>query len=142
MKRDEVIAQYQARIATNQQTKLTGDERTFLIRQFIQDLTTLENEAAIRDRCQQEIALLEEGYPKATIAKTRLNQYRSALEQAVKAGELILTDRNSKMYTYQKKKGAERTGEIGQAHHHYAWFYLCYDQQFYEELIVQRSNSS
>lgn len=131
MDRDTIIAAYRNRIRKCVTTKLSGEEQAFLIEAFINDMKVLESEEAIKERCQAEIALLEEGYSKETVAKTRLNRYRTAIQQAVKCRTLKCTATNSKRYEYQKKKGTEETGEVGKAHHHFAYLYMCYDYDTY-----------
>ncbi|MEP0913297.1 telomere resolvase [Leptolyngbya sp. GB1-A1] len=131
MTRDQIISRYRQRINENKLTKLSAEEQAILIREFISSLLSLTCQEDIQARCQEEIALLEEGYGKETVAKTRLNQYRAAIAKAVAEKRIRLTESNSKKYTYEKKKGAEKTGEIGQAHHHYAWFYMRYDNETY-----------
>ncbi len=128
---ETVIAEYRSRIKKGAATKLSGDEQIFLIQAFVNDMKALEAEEVIKKRCQEEIALLEEGYSKETVAKTRLNRYRAAIQKAVAQGTLQLTAINSKQYEYRKKKGTEETGEIGKAHHHFAYLYMCYDYDTY-----------
>ena len=131
MRRAEILAKYQLRIHEGAQTKLKGEEQVFLIQSFIHDLKGLKTESTIKARCEAEIRLLEQGYPQATIGKTKLNRYRSAIQKAVEEGTLKLTQTNSKWYTYEKKQGTEKTGAVGQAHHHFAWLYMCYDNATY-----------
>lgn len=131
MKRDEIIKNYQARIKESLRERLTGFEQECLLQAFIKDLKSLNTEAEIQARCQEEIALLEQGYSKETVAKTRLNRYRRAIQDAVDAGQLKLTKTNSKYYKYEKKQGTEKTGEIGEAHHHFGWLYMHYDNDTY-----------
>jgi Telomere resolvase len=131
MKKDTVIKEYRNRIKVGERTKLKADEQNFLIQEFVRDLLKLTTELKIKERCQQEIKLLEEGYPKETVGKSRLNRYRKAIQEAVNIGRLKLTPTNSKQYTYEKKEGTEKTGGIGQAHHHFAWLYMAYDNDTY-----------
>jgi hypothetical protein len=131
MNRAKVIANYQKRIEEKKQTKLKGEEQEFLIQSFVRDLKKLKTEVEIKNRCQEEITLLEKGYSKETVAKTRLNRYRAAIQEAIEHGSLKMTKTNSKKYKYEKKEGTEKTGEIGQAHHHYGWLYMCYDDDVY-----------
>ena len=130
-RRARVITNYRSRIKKGKRTRLDGKEQALLIYAFISDLKILKTEIEIKTRCQAEIKLLEEGYSKETIAKTRLNLYRSAIQQATEEGNLPLTKMNSKKYEYEKKQGVEKTGDIGQAHHHFGWLYMCYDDDTY-----------
>jgi hypothetical protein len=131
MKRHEIIANYQQRIREGAHTKLEGEEQAFLIKAFITDLKSLKTEASIKTRCEAEIRLLEQGYAKETVAKNKLNRYRSAIQAAVEQGKLNLTEKNSKRYKYGKKEGTDKTGEVGEAHHHFGWLYMCYDNDIY-----------
>lgn len=131
MNREKTIHDYRVRIARGERIKLTRSEQEFLISTFIKDLTRLRTEAGIKARCRREITLLEEGYPKETIAKNKLNLYRRAILEAVDTGVLELTNKNSREYEYEKKEGIEKTGEVCQAHHHFGWLYMCYDNDTY-----------
>lgn len=131
MEKAKIIEEYRNRIKKGDHIKLTNDEQELFIKSFINDLIELNTEVEIKARCQKEISLLEEGYTKATVGKTRLNRYRKAIQSAVAKGKLKLTETNSKRYEYEKKKGIEKTGEIGQAHHHFAWLYMSYDNITY-----------
>lgn len=127
----KTVEKYRSRIRKGLHQKLTSDEQDFLIKAFINDLIELETEEEIKTRCQQEISLLEEGYTQQTVGKTRLNRYRRAVQDAVETGKLKLTHTNSKQYEYEKKQGVEKTGEIGQAHHHFGWLYMSYENDIY-----------
>jgi hypothetical protein len=141
LKREEIVAKYRNRIRQGSHSKLTRDEQDLLIRAFIGDLRRLKSELEIKARCQEEISLLEEGYPQETVAKTRLNRYRQAIQEAVERGKLKLTQKNSKRYEYEKKQGTEKTGEIGQAHHHFAWLYMAYDNDTYLSFTQKYSDA-
>ena len=130
-RRSRIITNYRSRIKKGKRKRLNAEEQEFLIYVFLSDLRSLKTEREIKARCQSEIGLLEEGYSKETIAKTWLNRYRSAIQQATEEGELSLKETNSKKYEYQKKQGTEKTGDIGQAHHHFGWLYMCYDNDTY-----------
>ncbi len=131
--RQDILVDYRHRISAGKRTKLTSDERQTLINWFIETLKAIDNEADIQALCEAEITLLEEGYPKSTIASDILAKYRHALEQSLNNGDLLLTDNNSHHYTYTKR----HTGEEVQGHEHYALTYLKYDQQTYKTLRNQ-----
>ena len=118
--RQDILVDYRDRISVGKRTKLTSDERQTLTNWFIESLKGTNNEADIQALCQAEVALLEEGYPKSTIASDILTKYRHAIEEAIDDGDLPLTDNNSHHYTYTKRHTAEEV----QGHQHYALTYL------------------
>ena len=137
MERLEVIKEYRKRIKQGSRNKLTSDEQEFLILAFISDLVKLETELEIKARCQIEIALLEEGYLKSTVGKTKLNRYRKEIQGAVDSGKIKLTGMNSREYEYEKKSGTDKTGEIGKAHHHFGWLFMSYDNEVYINFTIE-----
>ncbi len=131
--RQDILVDYRDRISSGQRTKLTSDERQTLIDWFIESLKAIDNQADLQALCDAEIALLEEGYPRSTIASDILAKYRKAIQQAIQDGDLPLTDTNSHHYTYTKRN----TGEPAETQQHYALTYLKYDQQTYKTLRNQ-----
>jgi hypothetical protein len=127
--RQSIIDQYRNRIACSQRTKLPKDELWELIHGFIDHLATLKTKAQIKAFCLAEIALLEEGYPKATVGKVYLPKYRIAIRDAIDHGTLPMTKNTSRQYSYQKRN----SGESGTAIDHLALDYLKYDQETYEQ---------
>ncbi|MGK7956711.1 MAG: protelomerase family protein, partial [Crocosphaera sp.] len=134
--RQDILVDYRRRISAGKRTKLTSDERQTLIHSFIESLKDIDNKADTQALCEAEIALLEEGYSKSTIASDLLPKYRHALEEAINDGDLPLTDNNSHYYTYTK----EPTKEEVKTHEHYALTYLKYDQQTYKTLRNQTTS--
>lgn len=127
--RQNTIDRYRDRIACNQRSKLLKDELWELIHGFIAHLATLKTKALIKAFCLAEIALLEEGYPKATIGKVYLPKYRAAIREAIDHKALPMTKNTSRQYSYQKRN----SGESGTAIDHLALDYLKYDQETYEQ---------
>ncbi len=127
--RQSIIDRYRDRIACNQRTKLLKDELWELIHGFIGHLATLKTKAVIKAFCLAEIALLEEGYPMATVGKVYLPKYRIAIREAIDHKALPMTKNTSRQYSYQKRN----SGESGTAIDHLALDYLKYDQETYEQ---------
>ncbi|HEY9639048.1 MAG TPA: protelomerase family protein, partial [Coleofasciculaceae cyanobacterium] len=134
MNRHEIIAAYRYRIAQGARTRLTSADLEGLIQAFIDQLKTLDNRSAIDQLCQDEIALLEEGYPQATVAKNYIPRYRKAILAATEAGVLPLTESTSLDYDYSK-----RNGERVHFHGHYAYRVMKYTDEYTN--IAQQDNA-
>lgn len=131
--RTDILARYHERIAQGTRTRLTQDEQATLVQTFISDLTQLDQAEAIAQRCRDELALLEEGYPTQTVASRLLPTYRRAIREAVEASTLPLTETTSHLVHYTKQE----TGEEGQAQEHWALTHLKYDNATYARLRGQ-----
>ena len=127
--RSSILARYRQRIAQDARTKLTQVEQAALVDAFIRDLAQLDDAHAIEARCNEELALLEEGYPTQTIASRLLAPYRNAIREAVDAGVLPLTEATSHIVRFTR-----RTGEQGQTQEHWALTHLKYDPATYARL--------
>jgi hypothetical protein len=127
LSRQLIIDRYRQRIATSERTRLTKTDLAELIIEFIDRLAIIKTKAKIQELCTAEIALLEEGYPQATIGKVYLPMYRKSIQAAVDDGLLPLTKNTSREYTYSKRN----SGETGQAIDHFALDYLKYDSATY-----------
>jgi Telomere resolvase len=127
LSRQLIIDRYRQRIATSERTRLTKTDLAELIIEFIDRLAIIKTKAKIQELCTAEIALLEEGYPQATIGKVYLPMYRKSIQAAVDDGLLPLTKNTSREYTYSKRN----SGETGQAINHFALDYLKYDSATY-----------
>jgi hypothetical protein len=139
LSRQLIIDRYRQRIAASERTRLTKTDLAELIVEFIDRLTITKTKAKIQELCTAEIALLEEGYPQATIGKVYLPMYRKAIQTAVTAGLLPLTKNTSREYTYSKRN----SGETGQAIDHFALDYLKYDSTTYSQfagISAERNN--
>src|SRR5262245_21029464 len=118
--RATIIANYRTRIAEGKRNKLNAQETQTLIDTFISDIKALDSTEAIKQRCEQEIALVEEGYPQLTLSSRMFATYRNAIAQNIQAGDIPLTDQNS----YQQ----------GDTREHAALEHLKYDQTTNERL--------
>ncbi len=130
LSREEIIAQYRQRIQKGDRTKLSKHELEQLALHFVDRLKSLNSPAQIKALCEAEIALLQEGYPQATIAGNQLPLYRQLIKDAIKTGTLPLTDENSHVVAWTKRN----TGEPGQTQEHFALDYLKYDQATYQQI--------
>ncbi len=128
--RDEVIARYRDRLAADKRVKLYKTELEQLIQDFLTRLEALEDEQVIRELCQAEIALLEEGYKLSTVAFDYLPKYRKALEEAIASERILVTASNSHRYVHTQRA----TGITEERFEHYALTYLKYDEATYEAL--------
>jgi Telomere resolvase len=139
LSRQLIIDRYRQRIAASERTRLTKTDLAELIVEFIDRLAITKTKAKIQELCTAEIALLEEGYPQATIGKVYLPMYRKAIQTAVDDGLLPLTKNTSREYTYTKRNSAE----TGKAIDHFALDYLKYDSATYSQfagISAERNN--
>jgi Telomere resolvase len=137
--RQLIIDQYRQRIAASERTRLTKNDLAELIVEFIDQLAILKSKTKIQAVCAAEIALLEEGYPQATIGKVYLPMYRKAIQTATDDELLPLTKNTSRQYTYTKRN----SGEMGTAIDHFALDYLKYDTATYSQfagISAERNN--
>jgi hypothetical protein len=136
--RAEIVTNFRTRIAKGQRSKLSKLELEELIAIFITTLQLLSDASSIQQLCQDEIALLEEGYPPASVAKNYLPKYRRAIALAVEEQRIILNKNNSHTYTYFKDGAEHLTTE------HWALTYLKYDRTSYEQFAkstISNNNS-
>ena len=131
--RAAILERYRERIATGARTRLTQTEQAALVEAFISDLAQLEQAAMIEQRCTEELAILEEGYPTQTIASKLIAPYRRAIRAAIDAGTLPLNDATSHIVRYTKRA----TGEQQETQEHWALTHLKYDQATYARLRGQ-----
>jgi Telomere resolvase len=137
--RQIIIDQYRQRVAAAERTRLNKTELVDLIADFIDQLMTLKTKSKIAAWCAAEIALLEEGYPQATIGKVYLPMYRREIQTAVRDGLLPLTKGTSREYAYAKRN----SGAAGQTIDHLALDYLKYDAATYSQFVgasAERNN--
>lgn len=125
MSRDDILEQYRDRITAGARTRLTSTELEKLIQAFIDQLKTLDSRAEIDQICADEIALLEEGYPQATVAKNYIPRYRRAILAATDDGSLPLTDSTLIARDYHK-----RNGDLEHFHGHYAYTKFKYSEEY------------
>ena len=125
--REEIIDNFRDRISNNKRSKLTKQELEELIDIFITRIQSINDAELIQQLCEDEIALLEEGYPQATVAKNHLPKYRKAISSAIDENRIVLNSDNSHSYTYFKDGEEHLTIE------HCALTYLKYTQADYEK---------
>lgn len=130
MNRSQILQAYRDRILQGKRNKLSLKERLALVEFLIEDLKQLTQEDDIRARCEEEIALLEEGYPRRTLANDYIPQYRKAIADALEAGILPLNEHTSHSYSYTQYM----TGLQMERSEHYALTFLKYDQDTYANL--------
>ena len=136
--RDHIIHKFRDRIQAGERVKLRGSELEQLAECFVGELVELnqegnDDEQMIQALAQGEIALLEEGYPRQSVSGQYLSTYRKAIERAIAAGELPLTETNSYDKHWEKRDGSDE----GVSREHYALKHLKYDQTTYKRLREQ-----
>ena len=134
MNRTDILQRFRDRIAQKTRIRLTKDELEMLIQSFIERLKTIDDQAAIDHLCTEELALLEEGYPQASIAKNYIPVYRKAILAATDNGTLPLTENTLLDYNYIK-----RNGEVAHFHGHYAYTVMKYGDEYTD--IAQHDNA-
>lgn len=128
--REEIVDRYRKRIAEGKRTKLTRVERDQLALLLVETLIHLseageDSKEVIQALCQEEIDLLEEGYPKQSINSHYLPVYTRLIREAIASEQLKLTDLNSYEKTWTKQDGSDE----GTEWKHYALDFLVYDRQ-------------
>lgn len=136
--REEVVDRYRKRIIEGSRTKLTRIEREQLAFLLLETLIHLseageDSKDVIRSLCQEEIDLLEEGYPQTSIHTSYLPIYVRLIKDAIASGQLKLTDLNS----YEKASSSHIKSGQGTEWVHYALDFLAYnnDQQRHSQAI-------
>lgn len=135
--REDIVATYRSRIKAGSGRKLLRHELKFLVDDFIDQLKGLGSEDEIQQRCKAEIALLEEGYPQATIQGNQMPLYRNVITEAIERGELTLTPQNSHSVQVTKASGEEFTVQ-----NHYALTYFKYDNAVYQRVRNQGTQAN
>ncbi|HEY9629324.1 MAG TPA: protelomerase family protein [Coleofasciculaceae cyanobacterium] len=125
MNRDEIVGQYRERVEVGARVRLTSADLEGLIQGFIDRLKGLDSQLEIDALCAAELALLEEGYPHATIAKNYIPRYRQAILLASESGALPLTEQTLLEYDYRKRNGA-----VGHFRGHYAYTRFKYGEEY------------
>ena len=128
--RASIIQTFRDRIAAGKRNKLSKQEFEDLIESLIQQLQHAQSSTEIHDICRNEIALLEEGYKKLTLASIYIPRYRAAIKQAITDQRLKLTPQTSHEYEYQQRV----TGKLEQRCEHWALTYFKYTPEEYEQL--------
>jgi hypothetical protein len=125
MNRDEIVGQYRERVEVGARVRLSSADLEGLIQGFIDRLKSLGSQLEIDALCAAELALLEEGYPQATIAKNYIPRYRQAILLASESGALPLTEQTLLEYDYRKRNGA-----VGHFRGHYAYTRFKYGEEY------------
>ncbi len=136
--RDQIIKRFRDRITQDKRTKLYKLELEQLILYFVERLQPLKSAALIRALCEAEIALLEEGYPKSTLASDYIPKYRKAIESAIAEGKIPTSKNNSHRYIHTQRV----TGLEQERFEHYALTYLKYDKDVYESLARRSADTN
>lgn len=118
--REELIARFRDRIAQGERTKLTKQERLELALHFIDRLAQCNTEQDAIALCKAEIALLEEGYPVASIANQYLPEWRKTITLAIEEGKL-------------PKQNLEQN-EFGKTYQHWGLKHLLYPNEVHKAL--------
>ena len=137
--RHQLIEGYRLRIADNKRSKLSSAASQSLVQHFINDLVSLRGEAAIKARCDEEIALLEEGYTASSVAKNKIPAYRKAIEEAIADGTLPMIQGET-CVTRDEHPDAQTTYTVTD---HYGYIYIAYSQEDYQRFnqqTTQRNN--
>jgi hypothetical protein len=126
--REEIILSFRERIALGKRLKLYKSELDTLIQTFIERLKGLSTPDEIQILCQAEIALLEEGYERLTLASDYIPRYRKAIEDAIAEGRL------SDVNTHQYVRWQRVTGLAETRQEHWALTCFKYSPEEYEAL--------
>lgn len=118
--REELIARFRDRIAAGERARLSRQERAELALHFVDRLARCKTEAEAIALCQAEIALLEEGYPVASVANQYLPEWRKAIALAVAEGRLPKQDLEP--------------NEFGKRYEHWGLMYLLYPNAVHRAL--------
>jgi hypothetical protein len=133
LSRQGLIDRFRHRISTGTRNRLSNDEFALLAAFFVDRLKSLNSETEIRLACEQEIALLEEGYSQASIGSRYLPIYRQLIKDAIDQGRLPLSEVNSHQVQWQKRDRSDS----GVSTEHFALTFLKYDNQTYSKLREQ-----
>lgn len=118
--REELIARFRDRIAQGERTKLTKQERSELALHFVDRIAQCNTEEESIALCKAEIALLEEGYPVASIANQYLPDWRKAISLAIEEGKLPKQDLEP--------------NEFGKVYQHWGLKHLLYPNEIHKGL--------
>jgi hypothetical protein len=109
------------------ETELMTLALCFLLRLIELNKNSKDTEDTIASLCEAETSLLEQGYPKETIAKNHYGIYLNLIREAITSGQLQLTQDNSYCFDIIKQD----TGQKETIQQHYAQLYLKYDPEDY-----------
>jgi hypothetical protein len=126
--REEIILSFRERIALGKRLKLYKSELDTLIQTFIERLKGLSTPDEIQTLCRNEIALLEEGYERLTLASDYIPRYRKAIEDAIAEGRL--SDVDTHQYVHRQRV----TGIAETRQEHWVLTFFKYSPEEYEAL--------
>ncbi|WP_026736222.1 protelomerase family protein [Fischerella sp. PCC 9605] len=126
--RSSIVENYRKRIQAGERTRLTRCERETLTLILLDRLISLNQNGQdslerIRELCDSEKALLEEGFPQSSINSVYLPNYTRVIKEAIANGRLHLNDQNSYPKKWTKRDGSDS----GTTQTHYALEFLTYD---------------
>ena len=130
-----IIELFRARITAGKRNKLSKTELESLIDSFIVQLQHAQSAEEIHTLCRAEIALLEEGYKRLTLASIYIPKYRAAIKAAIKADQIPLNGDTSHEYEYQQRV----TGKRETRQEHWALTYFKYTPEEYEQLDTRQA---
>ncbi len=133
--RTDIITKFRTRIAEGKRNKLSKLELEDLIQSLIEQLQQASSPEEIHAICRAEIALLEEGYKKLTLASIYIPRYRTAIKNAIASNQLPLTTDTSHEYEYQQRV----TGKHESRSEHWALTYFKYTPEEYEQLDTRQA---
>lgn len=134
-RRTDIIAKFRARIAEGKRNKLSKLELEDLVETLIEQLQQAKSAEEIHQICRAEIALLEEGYKKLTLASIYIPRYRAAIKEAIATHKLTLSPDTSHEYEYQQRV----TGQHEKRSEHWALTYFKYTPEEYEKLDTRQA---
>jgi hypothetical protein len=126
--RADILDRFRDRIGQGKRVKLYKAELEGLIEGFIALLEQADSSVDIQRLCQAEIALLEEGYERVTLASDYIPRYRKAIEAALEEGRLSAEARHEYVHHQRMTGIQERRQE------HWALTFLKYSPEEYEAL--------
>ena len=130
MTRETIIERFRERIALGRRTKLFSSEFEQLVTNCVQRLAQARSRNQIQNICRQEIALLEEGYPRLTLASDYIPKYRKAIEQAISDGMFRLNRNTTHSFAHRQRV----TGFVEHRTEHWALTFFKYGRAVYEDL--------
>lgn len=138
MSREDIIDRFRTNIAQEKRAKISAAQFQQLVAYFIEDVADLRGEEAIKARCQAELALLEEGYPQASVAKTRIPQYRKAIAAAITDGVLPMIS-GATYATREVQPDALTEYEITE---HFAYTHITYSHETYQAIADETTQKN
>ncbi|MEO0377951.1 MAG: protelomerase family protein [Cyanobacteria bacterium P01_A01_bin.17] len=133
--RETIIERYRQRISLGKHVRLYKRELEELIHGFIDTLETIHEPEQIQAACQNEIELLEEGYPRPTLASSYIPRYRKAIAEAISTKKLPSSKHR---YLHHQRL----TGLPQERDEHWALTFFKYSQEQYEHLDHRQAKTN